>query len=92
MGKQHIIKSVEVECVKWYTAKILAHVLGYTHTRQAMRHNVMIDNKRQLKELNPQEQYDPGFLLNHRHSMKVQHTDDDPIYFDITTQKHCMRY
>ena len=56
LEKLHLTKSVEVECVKWYKAEELAHVLGYTHTRQAMRHNVMIDNKRQLKELNPQEQ------------------------------------
>ena len=55
---EHTINCVEVDGARWYKAKDVANVLGYKDTKSTIRAHVIIDNKRQLKELKPQEQLD----------------------------------
>jgi len=57
-NKSHMVNCVVVREERWYRAKDVAIALGYKDTKQAVRKNVIIDNKRRLNELKSQAKLD----------------------------------
>ena len=54
-NKSHTIHCVVVSDQIWYRAKDVAIALGYKHTNKAVIKHVIIDSKRRLNELKPQD-------------------------------------
>ena len=58
MERQLLLQKTKIEGVKLYRGSDVASVLGYARPNNVVRDKIIVRNNRELKKLNPEENYD----------------------------------